>query len=93
MSKPQYFISVFHRKEDDISRLFFYSELEAVEYWINLLNLNKTWSQETLKSWSRKMKNKWKFTCIFTSGTLPPIEIYAIELWDRQLWSKDAPNL
>jgi len=84
-----WFITILHREGADITRTFFIDKIEAQKAWHKIIAEKKGYKSETYKIWSKKMVTEWGVTLIQNQDSS---SVYAIELWDRSLWSKDAPE-
>ena len=88
-------ISIFERHGEDIRRTHFQDEAEALEAWKLLLSTHPLWHREVSRGWSKKMNHRYIATLFYEVSEMTlvmwPKHIYALELWDRSLWSKDDP--
>lgn len=91
---PPWFITIFERLEDTITRTHFADIETARAAWLETLDRYPHYQRIAAPSWSKKMKSMWKDEAIherpvtFSDGWSPN-HVLAIELCDRSLWSKD----
>jgi hypothetical protein len=84
-------VSIFHRKGERITRRHFDDIQEALMCWNSTIQSTKDWSSSPGARWSKKMIHMWGVGILHTPmNTGICEEIYAIEIWDRSLWSVDV---